>query len=51
MTATVSESSYKSEKFILILKSEFKLMRTVLFTDITVYEDITTMKALSKIVD
>ncbi len=26
-------------------------MKTVLFTDVTVYEDITTMKVLSKVVD
>ncbi len=51
MTATVSEPSYESEEFILILKSEFKSMKTVLFTDVTVYEDITTMKVLSKVVD
>jgi len=51
MTATVSESLYESEEFILILKPEFKLMKTVLFTGITVYEDITIMKALSKVVD
>ncbi len=51
MTATVSEPLYKSEEFILILKPEFKSMKTVLFTDVTVYEDITIMKVLSKIVD
>jgi len=51
MTATVPEPSYKSEEFILILKPEFKSMETVLFTGVTVYEDITTMKALSKVVD
>ncbi len=51
MTATVSESSYESEESVLILKPEFKSMKTVLFTDVTVYEDITIMKVLSKIVD
>ncbi len=51
MTATVPEPSYESKEFILILKSEFKSMKTVLFTDVTVYEDITTMKVLSKVVD
>ncbi len=51
MTATVSKSSYKSKEFILILKLKFKLMKTVLFTDITVYKDITIMKVVSKIVD
>jgi len=51
MTATVPEPSYESKEFILILKSEFKSMKTVLFTDVTVYKDITTMKVLSKVVD
>jgi len=51
MTATVSESSYESEESVLILKPEFKSMKTVLFTDVTVYEDITVMKVLFKVVD
>jgi len=51
MTATVSESLYKFKEFILSLKPEFKSMKTVLFTDITVYKDITIMKVLSKRVD